>query len=309
MASIRHVEAATDYRRERGRQHDDERARERPHAHRRPASPPAGVPVLDARTEWVGAPMPRRHAMQDDGDEDTPAGRLDMGDDYEGDDVESGLSGDDEDADPQADGSAQTPSEAGTEEEEEVVRAEATLRAMRADADRAAMLSSMVAVSRTTNPGGALAEAAAAARRQAAAGGAGRGGRDLGAAGAAAGGDDEDEEGDVPEQQLEEGEWVDSDTEAPDSASEADPAESGARREGGHRREQSVAAEQELAYIRHVLERTVGQPRLSKACDRLARLDLAEGFEAARLALGREHEHLLPLVQRLVVGGQARGTA
>lgn len=306
MASIRHVEAAADYRRERGRQHEDERALERPGAHRRPASPPAGVPVLDARTEWVGAPMPRRHHMQDEGEGNAPAGRLDLGD--EGDAFDSGLSGDDEDADPQAAGGAQTPSEAGTEEEEEVMRAEATLRAMRADADRAAMLSSMVAVSRTTNPGGALAEAAAAARRQAAAGGAGRGAA-AGAADDRRGDGGDDEEDDAPEHHLEEGEWVDSDTELPDSASEADPSDEQGRREGGHRREQSVAAEQELAYIRHVLERTVGQPRLSKACDRLARLDLAEGFEAARLALGREHEHLLPLVQRLVVGGQARGTA
>ncbi|KAA0154089.1 hypothetical protein FNF29_02712 [Cafeteria roenbergensis] len=316
MASIRHVEAAADYRRERARHHEAEHARERPPQQRRPASPPAGVPVLDARTEWVGAPMPRRHDMVEEDEDGTPAGRLDLS--GEGSGLGSGLSGDEEDADPQAAGGAQTPSEAGTEEEEEVMRAEATLRAMRADADRAAMLSSMVAVSRTTNPGGALADAAAAARRQAAVGGAGRGvaaGAGAAAAAAAGAGFEQDygecsqEEEDLPEHHLEDGEWVDSDTELPDSASEADPSDEHGRREAGHRREQSVAAERELEYIRHVLERTVGQPRLSKACDRLARLDLAEGFEAARLALGREHEHLLPLVQRLVVGGQARGTA
>ncbi|KAA0161244.1 hypothetical protein FNF28_05123 [Cafeteria roenbergensis] len=274
--------------------------------------PMRDLPVV--KPDWVGAPMPRRHDMVEEDEDGTPAGRLDLS--GEGSGLGSGLSGDEEDADPQAAGGAQTPSEAGTEEEEEVMRAEATLRAMRADADRAAMLSSMVAVSRTTNPGGALAEAAAAARRQAAVGGAGRGVAAAASAGAGAGagfeqdyGEGSQEEEDLPEHHLEDGEWVDSDTELPDSASEADPSDEHGRREAGHRREQSVAAERELEYIRHVLERTVGQPRLSKACDRLARLDLAEGFEAARLALGREHEHLLPLVQRLVVGGQARGTA
>jgi len=257
MASIREVEAM------------------RPRVHSPPRSGGGGgVPLIDARTEWVGGAVPRR-GVQEGG----AARRLDLGGHDDDDDPGIALSGDDD----HSGGSDEDEDDDGDEDAEEAVavrEAEQTLRALRGEADRAALMQSMVAVSHTAGAG--LDEEAARAREEQA--------------------------------ELEDGEWLDSDEEAGEGKDDDDDDDDGLEAEeeeeegdggapGAGGAAHGGATSHELAYVREVLERQVGARRLAEACSSLAELDLAEGFEAARLALGRDNEHLLPLVQRLVVTG------
>jgi hypothetical protein len=214
------------------------------------------------------------------------------------------------------------------EVEAQVLLAEETFRAARADCDRAALMASMVEVSRTAQGGagggGGLREAAAQARMAAR----GHGSPSSGGAAMAGMSDDEDE---VDSQgvtgKLEEGEWVDSDDEDVTLAA-ADSAESEPSRDEQHfpdetepeayaphhaqaPREPSSSAstgstgDSDLDFVVRVLVRAVGKERLDEACHHLATRQLDQGIVLARGALGKEHEHLMPLVQRIVVSRQA----
>jgi NIMA (never in mitosis gene a)-related kinase 1/4/5 len=171
------------------------------------------------------------------------------------------------------------------DEDPEVVKADVTMRQAREDIDRARLMASMARVSGAARPAPSAGAKAAPARAE----------------------EDDDDEDDAPARGAmgDDEEWVDSDGEDGPSEPALGAVDSAATEDDADVDYSGPHIKGDVAYIRKVLVDAVGEPTLRQACMHLATLDMVQGFERARKSLGRDFEHLLPLVQRIVVSAQA----
>lgn len=186
-------------------------------------------------------------------------------------------------------------------DDEEAAEARQTLRLLRSQIDQAAVLLEMT---RAAAKAGVPAQAASEEPRA----------------------DDEDDE-DV-HGTLEEGEWIDSDEEEDDDVGvhgsraeiprpEARPVPSDARgvptahRAGpasptSHRAAPPTAVrggvrDHAARLIREHVAPVLGRAKLDALVDAVESMDLSRGYEYIRRSVGRENEHLIPLIQRLAI--------